>query len=193
MNVLKRSAALFSLAWVMLAISSANATITVQMNLEQMVTHSERVFVGRVVSISETMVEMGGGELPAVTYRLSVSEAFKGDYESVKDEQFAEVTMIGSLKDVMDGRHPIEDFPVLSQNAEYLLFVARPGPTGLTATMGLGQGCFHLSGTDADRIALNQVNNSGLFNGMSVPFRGNEPIRYSELAGLIQDIVGGAQ
>lgn len=193
MSVLKRSAALLSFALALLTFSSANAAITLQMNLEQMVTQSERVFVGEVVSISETRVTAGGGELPAVTYRIRVSEAFKGDYETVKDEQFTEVTMVGSLKDIMAGTHPITDFPVLSQGTEYLLFVAQPGPTGLTSTMGLGQGCFNLSGTDADRIALNQVNNSGLFSGMSVPFASDEPIRYSELADLITNIVGGAQ
>ena len=192
MRVLKRSAALLSFAIALLTFTSANAAITLQMNLEQMVTQSERVFVGQVVSISETRVAMGGGELPAVTYRIRVSEAFKGDYETVKDEQFTEVTMVGSLKDVMAGTHPITDFPVLSQGTEYLLFVAQPGPTGLTSTMGLGQGCFNLSGTDADRIALNQVSNAGLFNGMTVPFASDEPIRYSELADLITNIVGGA-
>ena len=193
MRVLKRSAALFSFAVALLTFTSANAAITLQMNLEQMVTHSERVFVGQVVSISETRVAMGGGELPAVTYRLRVSEAFKGDFETVKDEQFTDVTMVGSLKDVMAGTHPITDFPVLSEGTEYLLFVAQPGPTGLTSTMGLGQGCFNLSGTDAGRVAMNQVSNSGLFNGMSVPFSSDEPLLYSELADLITNIVGGAE
>ena len=193
MKVLKRGAALLSFAIGLLTFASANAAMTLQMNLEQMVTQSERVFVGQVVSISETRVAMGGGELPAVIYRFRVSESFKGDYETVKDEQFAEVMMVGSLKDVIAGRHPITDFPVLSQGTEYLLLIAEPGPTGLTATMGLGQGCFNLTGTDEERIALNLVNNAGLFNGMSAPFASDGPILYSDLAGLIQDIVGGAQ
>ncbi|MDJ0908082.1 MAG: hypothetical protein QNI99_02745 [Woeseiaceae bacterium] len=193
MSVLKRGTALLSFALALLTFSSANAAITLQMNLEQMVTYSERVFVGEVVEISETRVAAGGGELPAVTYRIRVTDTFKGDYETVKDEQFTEVTMVGSLKDVMAGRHPITDFPVLSVGTEYLLFVAEPGPTGLTATMGLGQGCFHLNGTDADRVAMNLVNNAGLFNGMTVPFSQGEPILYSELADLINDIVGGAE
>ena len=193
MSVLKRGATLLSFALAFLTLSSANAAITLQMNLEQMVTHSERVFVGEVVDISETRVSAGGGELPAVTYRIRVSETFKGEYETVKDEQFTEVTMVGSLKDVMAGHHPITDFPVLSVGTEYLLFVAQPGPSGLTSTMGLGQGCFHLNGTDADRVAMNLVNNAGLFTGMSVPFSPNQTVRYSELADLIHDIVGGAQ
>ncbi len=193
MNVLKRGTALLSFAAALLAFSSANAAITLQMNLEQLVTQSERVFVGEVIGISETRVSAGGGELPAVTYRIRVSETFKGSFETVKDETFTEVTMVGSLKDVIAGRHPITDFPVLREGTEYLLFVAQPGPTGLTATMGLGQGCFNFDGADADRVALNLVNNAGLFNGMSVPYASNEPILYSELATLIHDIVGGAQ
>lgn len=193
MSVLKRGTALVSFALALLMLSSANATVTVQMNLEELVTQSERVFVGQVVDISESRVAFGGGELPAVTYRIRISEAFKGNYETVKGEQFTDVTMVGSLKDVMAGRHPITDFPVLSQGTEYLLFVAQSGPTGLTATMGLGQGCFNLNGSEDDRIALNFVNNTGLFNGMSVPYLSGVPIRYSKLAGLIHDIVGGAQ
>jgi hypothetical protein len=168
--------------------------MTAQMNLEQLVTQSERVFVGQVIDISETRVAAGGGELPAVTYRLRVSEAFKGDYQTVKGEQIAEVMMVGRLKDVLNGRHPITDFPVLKEGQEYLLFIARPGPTGLTSPMGFGQGAFNLTGADADRVALNLVNNAGLFSGMNVPNANGGAIRYSELAEMIRNIAeGGSQ
>ena len=133
MSVLTRSAALLSFAIALLAVTSAHSAITAQMNLEQLVMQSERVFVGQVIDISETRVEAGGGELPAVTYRLRVSEAFKGDYETIKGEQIAEVMMVGRLKDVLKGRHPITDFPVLKEGQEYLLFIAQAGPTGLTS------------------------------------------------------------
>ena len=193
MRVLKHCAVLVSLAIAALGVTTVNATIVAQMNLEQLVTRSDRVFVGTVVSVSESRVAVGGGEVPAVTYRLHVSEAFKGQFDEVKGEQFTEVTMLGSLKHLASGRHPISDFPMLGVNEEYLLFVAPAGPVGITAPMGLGQGCFTLSGSPDDKVALNFVGNTGLFNGMSVGIAGGAPVAYSELAELIRAIVGGAQ
>lgn len=193
MRVRKHCAVLVSLAFAALGIAIANAAIVAQMNLEQLVTRSDRVFVGTVVSVSESRVAVGGGEVPAVTYRLRVSEAFKGQFDELKGEQFTDVTMLGSLKHLASGRHPISDFPMLDVDAEYLLFVAPAGPVGITAPMGLGQGCFTLSGTTDDKVALNLAGNTGLFNGMNVGFADGVPVRYSELAELIRGIVGGAQ
>ncbi len=191
MRVHKRFSVLISCAVAFLCTSTAHAAITAQMNLEQLVTQSERVFVGRVVSITESQVTMGGGELPAVTYRLAVSETFKGEYEEIKGERFTDVTMIGTLKHVLTGTHPITDFPVLAEGTEYLLFIAPAGPTGMTATMGLGQGCFHVSGSDDDKVALNLANNSGLFSGMNVGFADGEAVPYNALADMIRSIAGG--
>ena len=171
---------------------TAQAAITAQMNLEQLVSQSERVFVGRVISITESRVSMGGGELPAVTYRLAVSDTFKGQFEEIKGERFTEVTTIGSLKQVLSGQHPITDFPILQKGVEYLLFIAPSGPTGMTATMGLGQGCFHISGSDDNKVALNLANNTGLFSGMNTGFADGEAVPYSVLAEMIQSIVGGS-
>ena len=191
MRVHKRFGVLISCAVAFLCASTANAAITAQMNLEQLVTQSERIFVGRVISITESRVAMGGGELPAVTYRLAVSDTFKGDFEEIKGEKFTDVTMVGTLKQVLSGRHPITDFPVLAEGTEYLLFIAPAGPSGMTATMGLAQGCFHVSSAGGSRVALNLVNNTGLFSGMNVGFADGEAVPYDELAGMIRSIVGG--
>ncbi len=187
----KRFGVLISCAVALLCASTAHAAITAQMNLEQMVTQSERIFVGRVVSITESRVAMGGGELPAVTYRLAVSESFKGDFEEVKGERFTNVTMVGTLKQVLSGKHPITDFPVLQEGTEYLLFIAPAGPSGMTATMGLAQGCFHVNSADGGRVAMNLVNNTGLFSGMNTGLADGQAVPYSELADMIRGIVGG--
>ena len=134
---------------------------------------------------------MGGGELPAVTYRLAVSESFKGDFEEVKGERFTNVTMVGTLKQVLSGKHPITDFPVLQEGTEYLLFIAPAGPSGMTATMGLAQGCFHVNSADGGRVAMNLVNNTGLFSGMNTGLADGQAVPYSELADMIRGIVGG--
>ena len=190
MKVHKRFAVLISCALALLLTGTANAAITAQMNLEQLVTHSERIFVGRVVSITESRVTMGGGELPAVTYRLAVSDTFKGDYEEIKGQRFTEVKMVGTLKQVLTGTHPITDFPVLEKGTEYLLFIAPEGPTGMTATMGLAQGCFNMTGPEAAKVAMNLASNRGLFSGMNVGYADGEAILYGELADMIRGIVG---
>lgn len=189
MRVMKLASLGFALATV-LAASPAQATDVRQMNLEQLVNASETVMLGTIVSIEGTTVQAGGGTLPAVSYKVRVEEAFKGDFAEVKGVKIAEFKMVGSLKDALAGRHPIVDFPVLKTGTEYLLMVAPAGPTGLTSTMGLGQGLFNVTGNGASRVLLNGANNVGLFNGMNVPYSGGG-IGYAELSELIRGIVGG--
>lgn len=189
MRLLKLIAPGFALATV-LAASSAQATDVRQMNLEQLVNASETIMLGTIVGIEGTTVEVGGGTLPAVAYKVRVEEAFKGEFSEVKGVKVAEFKMVGSLKDALAGRHPIVDFPVLKTGNEYLLMVAPAGPTGLTSTMGLGQGLFNVTGSGASRVLLNGSNNVGLFNGMNVPYSGGG-IGYLELAEMIRVIVGG--
>ncbi|MEL7023250.1 MAG: hypothetical protein AAGL69_05845 [Pseudomonadota bacterium] len=193
MRALRRIATVVALAFGVFGATALQASTVAQMNLEQMVTNSERVFVGTIIDVTESRRQIGGGEVPAVTYKIRVSDTFKGDFEEIKGELYTEVTMLGSLKHLAAGRHPITDFPMLAIGGEYLLMVAPAGPIGLTATMGLGQGCFTLSGDESDKVALNGANNVGLFSGMQVGFTGGEPISYGALSSLINDIVGGAE
>ena len=192
MRLPKRSAWTFFAGIATLYAPPLSAANVAQMNLEQLVQHSERVFVGTVLSVSERRVEVGGGQVPAVTYRLQVDEAFKGEFTEIKGQRFTEVSMLGSLKIVAGARHPIRNFPVLREGREYLLLVAPAGPIGLTSTMGLGQGCFNLSHKGREKVALNEANNHGLFSGMNVALPSGKAVPYAALADLIRTIVGGA-
>ena len=107
--------------------------------------------------------------------------------------KFTTVSMLGSLKHVKSGKHPIVDFPLLRTGQEYLLIVGPEGPIGLTAPIGLGQGNFSLSGEDGDKVALNGAQNVGLFTGMNVGIPDGVAVAYPEHAALIRDIVGGAE
>lgn len=193
MRLRNRFLAIISLVVGAFSMSTLNAATTLQMNLAQMVTNSDRVFVGTVVQITESMKQVGGGEIPAVTYRLKVGDAFKGTYDEIKGEKYADVTMLGSLKILASGKHPITDFPMLSVGNDYLLMVAPDGPVGLTTTMGLGQGCFSISDGVSDKVALNGANNVGLFSNMNIGIADGAAVSYSELSTLITDLVGGAQ
>lgn len=193
MRALRFVAAFIALSFVALAASTANATSALQMNLAQMINSSDKVFVGTVIDVTESTVQGGGGDLPAITYRFQVSDTFKGDFEEIKGVKYTEVTMLGRIKFIKERKHPIEDFPLLYEGEEYLLIVAPVGPIGLTTTMGLGQGSFTLAGSADSKVALNGARNVGLFSGMNVGFPDGVAISYSDLAALIRDIVGGAE
>jgi hypothetical protein len=177
----------------MLGAGTLHAAIAAQMNLEEMVARADRVFTGEVLGVSEGRVAAGGGEVPTVTYRLKVIEAFKGEFDNSKGESIAEVTMVGTLKQILSGRHPITDFPILVQGGEYLLLVAPAGPTGLTTTMGLGQGAFAVTNAGNVKQALNGASNVGLFDGMDTRMQGGVPADYNELTREIRGLVGGTQ
>ena len=193
MRVLRRSAVLVLAAFAMLGGNTLHAAIAAQMNLEQLVTEADRVFLGTVIDMSESRVEFGGGQLPAVTYRLQVNDTFKGRFEEIKGKKFTEVTMLGSIKHVKSGSHPISDFPLLREGTVYRLMIAPAGPTGLTAPMGLGQGCFVVSGEAGGKAAMNGAHNAGLFAGMNVSTSDGAAVPYDELAAAIRGIVGGTQ
>ncbi|MEM6818548.1 MAG: hypothetical protein AAF578_07125 [Pseudomonadota bacterium] len=193
MRALRRIATVVAIAFGAFGASALQATTVAQMNLEQMVNNSDRVFVGTVLDVTESRKQIGGGELPAVTYRIKVSESFKGDFSEIKGEFYTEVTTLGTLKNIAEGHHPITDFPMLQVGEEYLLMVAPVGPIGLTATMGLGQGCFTITGDESDKVALNGAGNVGLFAGMQVGVADGGPISWGTLSSMITDIVGGAE
>ncbi|RMH22521.1 MAG: hypothetical protein D6696_02970 [Acidobacteria bacterium] len=180
------------LAVALLCAAGAGATSVLQMNLETMCAGAHQIFRGTIVDMYETTIEVGGGTLPAVTYVAEVKEAFAGDFETVKGVTVARFTVVGTLKQHQSGQHPIPGLPTLEIGGDYLLLVAPAGPVGLTATMGLGQGCFTISGKPGEETAVNAIGNAGLFDGMSaagMPSSG--PVSYSTLADLIHSLIGG--
>lgn len=193
MKALRFSAAFILLAIAVLTSSPVKASTVLQMNLAQMLDRSEKVFVGTVIDVTESRIEVGGGEIPAVTYTFRVGDTFKGSYQEVKGVKTTTVSMLGSLQHLKTGKHPILDFPLLQANQEYLLIVGPAGPIGLTAPIGLGQGNFSLLGDEGEKVALNGAQNVGLFSGMNVGIPDGVPVSYTELSALISDIVGGAE
>ncbi len=134
----------------------AGATLLQQLNLDGLSKRADKIFRGTVTDIRPGVVQIGGGELPTVTYRFEVSEEFKGSFTVQKgNKRFAEVTMVGNLK---RGAAPagrfnlLRDVPRLTRGAEYLLFVTQASSYGLSTTVGLGQGCFHVE-SGAERRA----------------------------------------
>lgn len=187
---------LVSLA-LLLAFSSVEveATTVRQLNLAEMTDKAGSIFRGRLAGSAAGSVEVGGTTLPTVTYRFELEEAFQGSFSSQKGIAFAEITMIGKVnpREVGSSRlfSIMPEMPDLKVGRSYLLFATQPSAVGLSTTVGLGQGCFQLSGIGKKTMAANDLDNRGLFRGMStegIPAAG--PIPYSDLARRIRRLLG---
>ena len=179
------------LALLLLAASAPVAATTVlKMDLDDLADRADRIFRATVLAVEPGTVAVGGGELPTVTYRLRVDEAFKGEFDAAgKEAAVVEVTVVGSLKDSSYQQGDAARFsalpkaPRLERGGEYLLFTTAPSALGLSTTVGLGQGAFKIY-LDADRqeMAVNELGNLGLFDG---------PVTYTELVDAVRDELGG--
>jgi hypothetical protein len=177
----------------------AQAATVQQLNLEEMVDRAGRIFRGTVLDVREGTVQAGGAELPTVTYRIRVDEAFKGTYQDVKGMQIAEIKMLGKLKTNQTANTrslPLIDLPKLQVGQDYLLLTTQPSAIGLSTPVGLGQGTFRVTGKPGQELAVNLNQNLGLLkdmegvSGSAAPNQnGSGPLPYTALAALIQDLV----
>jgi len=163
----------------------------VHMNLGQMVNNADKVFRGKVVDLWEGTVSAGGGELPTVTYRLEVTESFKGVFDEKDGVRTVEIQMVGELKNPgrthgdYESFSVLPDVPHLRMGREYLLLTTTPSPIGLSTTVGLGQGLFKIYSRNKTDWAVNDVDNMGLFKDMDVDLPAEGPISYVQLSDLI--------
>jgi hypothetical protein len=171
-----------------------HAAMMQQLDLQELTGRADKIFRGTVIGIDEGTIEAGGGELPAVTYRIAVDEMFKGEATEVKgDEAVVVIRMIGSLeidKANEDGNirfSPFREVPRLSMGSDYVLFTTPESAIGLSVTVGLGQGAFSVytvDGADDAFMAVNEFNNAGL--GLN----GEGPVEYDKLGAQIRALLG---
>ena len=190
----KRSSYLFAAASFLVLAAQVNATSMLHMDLADLTTRADKIFRGTVIYVNEGTVEAGGGELPAVTYRLRVEELFKGVATEVKgDKSIVEVRMVGSLvHSKPDGSDVVKlsgfrDVPKLKMGSDYVLFTTAESSIGLSVTVGLGQGAFSVYAVDGARdqfMAVNEFNNAGL--GLN----GAGPVEYDKLSAQIHALLG---
>lgn len=181
---------------VLAAAAPVQATTLIHFNLKDLATRSNLVFRGTVLSAKPGTVQAGGGELPTVTYRVRVDEAFKGEYPDPKnDRTLVEIRMVGSGKEAR-ANGPVQllsvfrDVPRLEVGHEYVLFTTPPSELGLSTTVGLGQGTFSIMGGGKEEQAVNAFGNRGLNRGLSdsrIPSRG--PVAYEQLAAAIRAVL----
>lgn len=186
MTATGRKTAVVLLGLVLLAGPGLYASMVRMMDLGELCNRAGMIFRGTVVDVTTGTLEVGGGELPTVTYRVRVDETFKGDFSDAKDgAAFVEVRMLGEVKDVLVGNlrrfSKLPKLPQLTPGQEYVLMTTTPGPTGLSTTVGIGQGCFDLFYDDKVEMAVNELGNQGLYDG---------PVAYDQLADDIRAHLG---
>jgi hypothetical protein len=175
--------------------AAADASDARYMNLRDLVSRADRIVRGTVVDSNEGTVHAGGGALPIVIYRVQVSETLKG---GVAAGDTIEVRLLGKPKPVTSG--PLQrmtpfssvlssrDLPRFVVGNDYLFVLTRPSSIGLSTTVGMGQGRFRLRGEPGSELALNQVNNVGLFNGIASAPQTAGPVSYRELVKQIRSL-----
>jgi hypothetical protein len=160
-------------SFVLLSAPALLADTVKQMNLAEMVQRSDKIYRATVISATPGTVEVGGSQLPIITYRLQVDEVFRGNVPTVKGVKIAEIRTLGKMKPVQHGNarliSALPKMPELSVGKTYLVMTTRPSAIGLSTTVGLGQGSFQIFGRGKSETAVNAVNNRGLFRDMAPP------------------------
>lgn len=185
----QHSLLLVVLAVALLAAPLAEAATVLKMDLGELCARSNSIYRGRIVSAEAGTVSVGGTELPTMTYRVDVSDAIVGDELSFiqkGDQRIAEITMLAGGKTSNEGDlarfSKLPEMPNLEIGQEYLLMTTRPSAVGLSTTVGLGQGCFHID--DKTGMAVNELSNAGLSASI------NGPVAYSSIADEIRALIG---
>ena len=162
-------------------------------NLSEMVAEADRIYRGQVISINTGDLEINGASIPTATYRILVTDHFKGEVDQQKGEQkVAELRVVGTHKKFLSVNGDLASMPVLPDlpqlkiGEEYLLLTNAPNQYGLSNTIGLGQGYFQISFTDDGEVCANQLDNLGLFKSMGVSMPAKGPVAYDDLAALIR-------
>jgi hypothetical protein len=183
-----------------------HASTVLQLNLAELVNRADRIYRGKVLSVTEGVIDVAGGRLPVVTYRVAVDDLLRGNVAVVKGLRIAELRMLGKPRPIRRGNlqfvSSLPDLPELTVGEEYLLFATRPSAIGLSTTVGLGQGFFSIRRENSQVVAVNGANNHGLFRGMAAPpaaaatpqapaaaVTGTGPVAYDELARMIRGLL----
>ena len=190
MRPMTRNVLVFLLAASFVCGPGIEAASVLQMNLGSLCDRSEMIFRGQVLDSEIGTVSAGGGELPVVTYTIAVQEGFKGDFGkgvvtiSLLASKAALVPYAGDVSHVS----AFAGLPALSVGQEYVLFTTQPSAIGLSTTVGLGHGCFHVSSQNKEDFVVNEFDNVGIFEGLSgLPASG--PVTYDEMADAIEAYV----
>jgi hypothetical protein len=170
---------LFSLSLMAIALlggvfdTSAHHAV-IRVNLEEMTTLADSVFMGRCVSVEETREMVAGGNLPITRYTFEVTRAVKG--KMPKQITFTQVghapqRAIGKGDGIVSHGMKVKNGAFLHGASAYrvgdemVLFLnAMNSGTRVSSPVGLYQGAFFVSQMPSgQKLLRNSINNLGLF------------------------------
>ncbi|MFQ5674599.1 MAG: hypothetical protein ACE5G1_01775 [bacterium] len=144
------------------------ATTVRHYDLLGIVAKSERIFVGKCLSVEERELEFPRGSIWYTEYTFLVSERIKGSVgQTITFRQYGLTKPRRLDDDTILYNHPI-GMPIYEVDQEYMLFLLGDSKLGLTGPVGLFQGAFLIYRDDrAKEVAVNPLQNRGLFQGTS--------------------------
>jgi hypothetical protein len=115
---------------------SSQAAAVRLVNLRNLMEHSDRIFVGRCLSVDSKVIN----NIPFTEYIFEVVEKIKGvSTETVTVRQFGLIEPIPIGNGLARGPI-IQGMPQYKENHQYLLFLVQESPIGLSSPAGLSQG-----------------------------------------------------
>jgi hypothetical protein len=154
-------------AWIFLAILlvplAARATQILPANLEQIVSESDRIFVGTCTAVRDGTIPETS--IPFTEYTFSVDKPIKGNFGKtviVRHLGVRRPRVIGDRTLVFR----VPGMPVYREGQELMLFLHPDSSLGLSSPVGLSQGAFQIVEIDGERMVQNGFRNQGLFRGI---------------------------
>lgn len=152
------------LAMLMLLAPMAHAAKLKPQNLTELITHSESIISGQVISVSDGISDNG---IPFTEVAIKVNTAAKGKHATGSTYTFRQFGLLkprkGENGHVMLSVTP-EGFPTWNANESVIVFMHKAAKlTGLRTTAGMAHGKFNVTSGKV----VNEFNNFGLFNNVT--------------------------
>ena len=131
--------------------TSLPALLVLSLNLEEIVKHAEQIFEGECLEVVDGS-DANNRQVQFITFK--VDKTYKG--EPGNRFTFKQIVMDSAM-----------ELPRYEPGERVILFVSRPGRTGLSAPIGLKQGKFIISeDKDGNKWVSNGQSNTKIFSGM---------------------------
>ncbi len=156
-------------AIITMSINDVYATKLLHRNLYELVSLSERIFVGKCVSVRESKYDPEVSGILYTEYTFEVSETIKGNVTGIivfRQYGLTKPRIVGENVAIVKY---IPAMPLYREGQEYVLFLIGDSVLGLTSPVGLFQGAFIITRDYTGRkVVLNGIQNLGLFKDMPV-------------------------
>ncbi|MGH7495589.1 MAG: hypothetical protein ACREOO_24785 [bacterium] len=164
--LIKSSMLALVLALIGVSASYVYSTTIVQRNLASLTKLARVIFVGKMISARDDMLN---GRIPYTEYTFEVVEPIKGNLLTRSTFKYRQFGLL-QPRDMGNGKRlaltgkNIAGLPLYQNGETVLVFLGQASPqSGLRTTVGLTQGKFSIE----NGMAVNELNNAGLFEGMN--------------------------